>query len=171
LAGRGPLVELVHDYCRRLHQNGLFRWKDEPYTFGRLHDGTRIADCMRRYYRDSAPAQERAGADPFAHDHAYLNEPALDDRGILLTRLMHHVWESRPDVRRAFPFLSGRDRSGYALWFINDFAPKQGVPDRFVDPIRRSLAPSFARRGARFVARRVLPASWLQRLRNARASA
>ena len=36
-----------------------------------------------------------------------------------LDRLMHHIYHSRPDLRRAFPSPHGRDRLSYRVWLLS----------------------------------------------------
>src|SRR5208283_1390962 len=107
-------------------------------------DGTPVADCMRSFYRDSPEAQARAGTDPFAHDHEYLNEPMTNDDGVPITRLMKHLWEQDPDVRVTFPDPYGISRVAYARWFVCVQARAAGIPERFVAPVRQALARVWA---------------------------
>jgi glycosyltransferase involved in cell wall biosynthesis len=147
LGDLGPLQQLVHDYCDRLRRNGLQRWRTAPYGFGALSDGTLIADCMRSFYCASEEAQVRAGPDPFRRRHNYLNESAVADGGVLVTKLMSHVWEASRDVQRGFPNPMASCSSGdpgtrraFAVWYVRVFAPRAGLAERFVAPVRAALA-------------------------------
>jgi glycosyltransferase involved in cell wall biosynthesis len=140
----GPVKQLVNDYCRLLHQNGLEQCRRQPYAFGFLRDGTPVADCMRSYYRDNPEAQARAGADPFAHDHEYLNEPVTEDVGVPVTKLMKHVWDHDADLRKTFPDLFGSSRLAYAHWFVKVQARTSGIPERFVAPVRQAVGRAWA---------------------------
>ena len=75
----------------------------------------------------------------FAHAHDYLNEAWAGRQRSLVTRLMRHLWESRPDLQEAYPDLGGADAEDFARHFVAELAAEASVPERFVSPARDAL--------------------------------
>jgi hypothetical protein len=51
-----------------------------------------------------------------------------------ITRLGSHLYRLRPDVRRAFPELFGRDRAGFIGW-LREHAPQEfDLPSQLLTP-------------------------------------
>lgn len=142
-----PVVaELARDYGARLiaHAEG----PAPDYGFGTLADGSAIPDALRHCYRSTTAAQALAGDDPFAYHHAYANEPWPAPDRPLVTRLMRHVWESRPDLQEAFPEPGAASRAAFAHAFVNSVAPEMRLAERWVAPVRASIALGAPARGA-----------------------
>jgi len=139
LTNLGDCGELVRSYCRTVLENGWEACRGWPFAFGMLNDGTPIPQCMRRSYRSQPDIIRRVGDNPFLHSHDYLNESWDGARQPLVTRLMHQVWESRHDLRNAFPDLQGISRENYASHFVEIGARHEGIPEPFVAPVRKSL--------------------------------
>lgn len=136
LPGCRPLVE---DYCRRVLANGWEECRHWPYAYGATANGTPIARAARRLYRSNPEAMARAGDDPFRDGGDYPNEPFDAGREPLVTRLMRAVWESRDDLRRAFPDLAGNSRETFVAHFLAHVAGEEGIAEAFVEPVRESL--------------------------------
>jgi glycosyltransferase involved in cell wall biosynthesis len=61
---------------------------------------------------------------------AYFNRPApivSPDDEVLVTRLMHYVWSSRPDLQQHFDVTSPQGRVGLHNWFMGSFERDYGV--------------------------------------------
>lgn len=132
--------QLVQDYCKATLSNGLDTCKNWRYAFATLKDGTPIADCMRHYYRSFPEVQQHVGADPFQHDHAYLNQPWDNQGGPLVTSLMRFIWESQVPLQRSFPDISGAWRYDFVDCFVSRVSSWESLPERYVAPARASLA-------------------------------
>ena len=140
----GETRRLVLEYRDRVLSNGYEEWRRRSYAFARFADGEPIADEVRSLYRKDPEVQEAGGDDPFQLGADWFNQPARSApvSGPLVTRLMRHVWESRPDLQRSFPDLEGRDRRDFVFWFVSKVAAEHALPEAYVAPARRSLAGS-----------------------------
>jgi hypothetical protein len=72
--------------------------------------------------------------DPFNATQAgsfadWLNE-SPEDNGV--TRLWRAIYEERPDVRRAFPNISGSNRRAFLRWTEKFGAREHGIAARFL---------------------------------------
>ncbi len=135
----GPAGALLDRYRRAMLGNGWESCRGWPYAYGALRDGTAISDSMRRYYRTHPLVWPRAGPDPFAAPHDYLNEPWGGAAGPLVTRLMRQVWEERTDLQQAFPDIDGAWREDFVRHFMEESATQAGIADRFIEPVREAL--------------------------------
>ena len=60
----------------------------------------------------------------------------------VITRLMHYIWASRPDLRQLFDLSTRRGRSGLRNWYLGSFEREYGLPpeppqltdERILDP-------------------------------------
>lgn len=71
--------------------------------------------------------------------YAWLNEPAqlgTDGSSVpLVSNLAAFIYNERPDLRRAFPDLSGPDRVGFVDWFIEHGRSEYRLHDAFLEPV------------------------------------
>jgi hypothetical protein len=135
-----PIVrELVESYIKTLTENGRQKCVEWPHGFGRLANGTLICHVARAVYRENPEIEERAGPDPFAHGHDYLNEPCLGNEAPIVTRLMLALWTSTPELQRTFPDIGGSSRIAYAQAFVQRIALVERIPEAYVKPVRDSL--------------------------------
>lgn len=58
---------------------------------------------------------------------------------VFLSRLAHHIYQTRPDLQQLFRDLSGPSRLGYADWFICNAGPEYSIDRRLVTPTRNAL--------------------------------
>ena len=67
-----------------------------------------------------------------------LNEPArLSESG--LTVLAQYVYESRPDLQRAFPEVGGKDQAAFLIWFLTSGRDDYSLSEEYLVPIRERL--------------------------------
>jgi glycosyltransferase involved in cell wall biosynthesis len=141
LESLGKGQELALDYCQRVVDNGLEKCRKWPYAWAHFPDGAEIVDEVRALYREDIAVHEDRGTDPFELGAAYFNESigAAWRGGPLVTRLMHHVWNTRLDLQLHFPDLDGSARRDFVNWFVNNAAVEHALPEAYIEPARRSL--------------------------------
>jgi glycosyltransferase involved in cell wall biosynthesis len=141
LESLGKGQELALDYCQRVVDNGLEKCRKWPYAWAHFPDGAEIVDEVRALYREDIAVHEDGGTDPFELGAAYFNESigAAWRGGPLVTRLMHHVWNTRLDLQLHFPDLDGSARRDFVNWFVNNAAVEHALPEAYIEPARRSL--------------------------------
>ena len=71
----------------------------------------------------------------------WLNEPAdADGPGrVLITRLAAEIYRRQADLRAEFADPMGRDRSRFAVWFVQVGGRELGLADCFLAPVRAAL--------------------------------
>jgi glycosyltransferase involved in cell wall biosynthesis len=131
------LAELCRRYAEACIQRGYADARTWPYDFNALPDGTRVDRYARRLYQDALDAGRlnRAIFDPEGADAliSYLNEPSDVSNGNGgVTRYLRAIYDSRPDLQRAFPDLAGADGTKLVRW-------AHGSKDEV--PIPESLLP------------------------------
>ncbi len=141
------VAALVRDYVAANRANGAAVCRTWPYAFGFLSDGSPISAVMRQFYRSQPALRDVVGSDPFAHSHDYLNRPWGTRTQPLVTCLMRHVWESRGDLQSAFPDIDVSHRIDFARWFVDDHDIGVNFADRFLAPVRESIAANLAAGG------------------------
>lgn len=114
IADAGGASQLVAAYLARVSENGHSHWSSIPYAYGKFLDGTSIAPVMRRVPDAGAQGFEQSNPGWW---HAP-SEHADQAPGIIITRFMLAVHESRADLRAAFPLSSERGRAAFHAWFL-----------------------------------------------------
>jgi hypothetical protein len=134
----GPAAALFDRYVRLLEAEGYQASKDWPYTYESFDNGVRIPNLARRMYLEMEGTVEVFG-DPFqtAGNHSYfhwLNEPIRQPRGSrrAVTRLWDTVYQSRPDLKLAFPDIVGADHDAYLSWMARDGIRDHAIPEVFL---------------------------------------
>ncbi len=144
-----PVVKTLFDgYVERLRANGYDTVKNWPYAYsGRHVAGVELPDVARALWRRvevSDPAWEppgvAAGKEFIPALLDWLNEPVDDSRVLPITRLAMEVYHRRPDVQRVFPDVLGRDRVGFARWFVEHGKEELNIDEFFVRPLAAPLA-------------------------------
>ncbi|MES2818609.1 MAG: glycosyltransferase [Pseudomonadota bacterium] len=137
-----PLRELCEFYEQALIRNGIAHFKTLPYAFSHFADATPVPDSARRVIRTSDLLN---GIDFFdvqqcPRIHAVLNRAIPSHKGgITMTALALSLWESRADLREAFPAVESFDSIRFAEWFL-DAAPREaGFTDIYLAPVRLEL--------------------------------
>jgi glycosyltransferase involved in cell wall biosynthesis/SAM-dependent methyltransferase len=114
------LQDLCDAYGDALLAAGFEQVRRLPYEHDVLPSGVRLTKQMRALYRAGvevgecpeslfAPAGERRFL-------AWLNEPAEQAPGI--SRFLHALWLSRPDLQRVYPRVPDGDVGGYVGWCV-----------------------------------------------------
>jgi GT2 family glycosyltransferase/glycosyltransferase involved in cell wall biosynthesis/septal ring factor EnvC (AmiA/AmiB activator) len=74
----------------------------------------------------------------------YLSLPAdeaFDDDGYFITRFMHYIWRSRPDLHRLFDLNDREGRLAYCKWFLLEASREYGLsPEAYPDELLDKLA-------------------------------
>ena len=120
LADHSALARLCAEYASELQANGHAEHRSAPYPYEGLADGTRLDKRLRRLYRDG----EREGAfrrSPFTAEGTeefldWVNEPVDPGAAQGVTRLFHDLYDERPDLKGAWPNLSGEDGRSLVDW-------------------------------------------------------
>jgi GT2 family glycosyltransferase/glycosyltransferase involved in cell wall biosynthesis len=75
---------------------------------------------------------------------AYLSSPAdmhFDDDGYFVTRFMYYIWQSRPDLKRAFDLRDKASRLEYCKWFLLEASREYGLSaEAYPDDLLARLA-------------------------------
>lgn len=144
---KGPhgtaLRELCTLYEEALTHNGIAHFKALPYAFSHFADGTPVPSSARRLIRTSDALNGVDFFDPqqCPRTHTVLNRAMPSNKGgITLTTLALSLWESRADLRDAFPAVESFDSIRFAEWLL-DAAPREaGFTEIYLEPIRAELA-------------------------------
>jgi hypothetical protein len=140
--------ELCDGYRASLQGNGYAETLESiPYGFAKMADGTKISPAMRTLYRDAWVKAERGDtlgptgnrptvAPPHAFDadggqalREWLAGPPDDAPvGTALSRLVQAVWDSRPDLKTAFPLPHSRDAAPFRSWCASSGVTEASLP-------------------------------------------
>lgn len=145
-----PLRALCDGYDQALVRNGIERFQKLPYAFGRLVDGTPVPDSARRLIRTSPRFDgiDFLDAAQCGRIHAEFNRAVTGGRGaVTLTALAIALWESRTDLREAFPEVDGNDGARYAAWLLGSAGREAGFDEAHLAPIRLALAQALVEPG------------------------
>lgn len=175
------LTRICAEYAEDLLRNGFEQAHEWPYGWNLMANGDRLDAAARRVHREAAEAGEFAdsvftehGAERFV---AYLREPAGGDRTeVTVNRYAQAVWDARPDFRRLFPDIEGRNGAEFVHWLdvtaydtgiVADFLPhaprpagppREQVPQVQVEPGINVVGYLSSSRGVGEAARQVLAA-------------
>ncbi|MCP2169061.1 FkbM family methyltransferase [Goodfellowiella coeruleoviolacea] len=159
LSEHPELRRICDEYGRALQDAGYRRSLDDiPYGFNALADGTKLTPRMRRLYRDAWVRAEKAiaeragserpgrgedeqipppafGPDRGAAFRAWLTSPSTQAQASAgLNRLVMSVWDSRVDLRMAFPQPCGADAENFRHWCRNS-GPAEGMLPEWALPV------------------------------------
>ena len=131
LGADGPLRELCDAYAEALIEAGYEQVRDLPYEHDTLPSGIRLSRTMRALYRAGVEAgacpESVFTADGEARLLAWLNEPAPDAPRV--SRFLHGLWSSRPDLQRASAGVERGEVDGYLDWCVAHGRGEVGIPD------------------------------------------
>lgn len=139
----GELRDLVFEYTDKVEANAHVRFKETPYRYGFLTDGTPVTQDMRSIYaREMAPS-EATYTELFSpvfdlYNRASPRVPAFE--GIPFTRMMDQVWLSRRDLQTAFDVTTRDGQRGFLNWYVDTAAREHRVSEPCIAPIRRAKA-------------------------------
>lgn len=116
--GIGELRRLYDIYRDEVRANGMGSGPSYRYSFDHDAAGRRIAPVLRQFYR-SEMAETPQPAMSLDRIIACANEPASEVRplpGVVITRLVHRIWKSRPDLQAAFDLNAEQGQRGLLDW-------------------------------------------------------
>jgi hypothetical protein len=133
----GPARFVFERYRRALDAEGYQLTRRWPYAYGAFDNGVPIPDFVRHLYRQEGDGVARFG-DPRCTStrnsyYDWLNEPVAGTSGAV-TRLWQAVYDSRSDVRRAFPDIAGADQAGFLAWTVTSGLGEHGIPEALLAP-------------------------------------
>ncbi|MBC7768803.1 MAG: hypothetical protein H7124_08445 [Phycisphaerales bacterium] len=134
----GALRGLYDAYRDLVRENGMGSGPNYRYSFDYDAQGRRVAPVLRQLYRDEIAGDHPQVSPDAERIYSLANEPAPDVQrfaGPLVTRLMHRIWKSRPDLQAAFDLNSEAGQRGLEDWCRHTFAREYALDDRF-HPLR-----------------------------------
>ncbi|NUU35665.1 glycosyltransferase family 4 protein [Pseudomonas sp. C2B4] len=136
------LRDICTFYEQALQRNGIERFKRLPYAFSKFADGVPVPDAARRLIRTSNRLTDINffDASQCPRIHAELNRLVAPSRdGIALTVLAIALWESRADLRNAFPAVESIDSPRFGEWLLESAARDSGFSEIYLQPVRSEL--------------------------------
>lgn len=120
MAEHPALAPVLEDYAQALVAAGVEKAAGRPAVATHDHR-RRPLDVLRRGWARAAHAHGELDTDPATNAGteqlaAWLSVPATRGSGAGLTRQHELIWESRIDLRGAYPQLDGPDGPGFAGW-------------------------------------------------------
>ena len=122
------IAKLLDSYAKRVKANGFAEASSTPYGYGRFSNGVPLDSYSRSALRAARlsgirfPDPNEAQAQPSAW--RFLNGRADEDAGprvaMPLTRYLYAVWQTRADLKAAFPDVLGADRERFYHWLLHD---------------------------------------------------
>lgn len=145
VSGDQALTRICAEYAEDLLRNGFEEAHGWPYGWDLMANGERLDAAARRVHREAAEAGEftdsvftEQGAKRFV---AFLREPAGGDRTeVTVNRYAKAVWDARPDFRRIFPDIHGRNGAEYVHW-LDVTAYDTGINAEFLPHAPRPAGP------------------------------
>lgn len=131
------LKRICDEYGEALRDNGYAETTKWPYGWNLAADGIKLDKIARGLYREGVEEGrfedsvfEEPGAGKF-HDH--LIETVAGREGIAISRYAATLWESRDDLREAYPDLNGLSAEGFVRW-LHEFGPETGASQELLTP-------------------------------------
>lgn len=124
------------EYVADLERAGIDATSRLEYGWARLPSGVTLNRHIRRLYRTALLAHERQRGPepvhPFDTQRAgqfidWLNEQDPDGPPGL-SRYLHSVYKSRPDLQEAFPRVDREDADAYRAWLVRDGIAEENIP-------------------------------------------
>lgn len=115
----GELRQLYDIYRDEVRANGFGSGPDYRYSFDYDARGRRMAPILRQFYREEMASAGPHHAPDTDRLIALANEDAPGLRhvaGARVTRLMHRIWASRPDLQAAFDLATENGQLGLVNW-------------------------------------------------------
>jgi len=140
------LIRICDEYGAALKESGYEEAATWSYGWDRTANGLKIDRIARGLFRDGVETGRfkesiftDAGAEKFKD---YLTETVAGHGDAEIGRYAAVLWESRPDLREAYPDLNGPAASGFLEW-LHVFGPETGVSQELLTPgsTRHDAAP------------------------------
>ena len=123
LATIGDAARLFERYRDLVLSAGYHEAKPWPYAYARFDNDAPIPGTARSLYHSLSVARRWRFGDPFATAgkdsfFRWLNQPHLtsQQKPPYLSRLLFHLYQTRPDLRRTYPDVAGRDFPAFCSW-------------------------------------------------------
>lgn len=140
LSGNPELRALCDEYGAALRAAGYAETLDSiPYGFAKFADGSPIPKPARRIFRDGWIKAERDKTEPPPHAYGadggqalreWLASPADQAQAAAgLNRLTMSIWESRADLRMAFPHPFREDAENFRIWCAGSGMAEAGLSE------------------------------------------
>ena len=130
LAGNAALQRICDAYGELLKESGYEEAAKWPYGWDTTANGVKIDRIAREMYRDGVDTgrfQESIFDEPGARKFRdYLTETVTGGGETSVTRYAATLWEERPDLRAAYPDISGSGAAGFVDW-LHAFGTETGV--------------------------------------------
>ena len=140
----GDAAQLYHRYSDLVVAAGYHEAKPWPYVYACFDNGVAIPEMARSLYHAQSPARRQRFGDPFAADGAgsffnWLNRPQT--KGVrtppYLTRLLFHLYQTRPDLRRIFPDVERKDFPAFCSWLADFGRHEFKLDEAFLQTLHR----------------------------------
>jgi glycosyltransferase involved in cell wall biosynthesis len=130
LAADPALQRICDRYGALLKENGYEEAAKWPYGWDTTANGVKIDRIAREMYRDGVDTGrfrdsifDEPGAGVFRD---YLTETVEGGGEASVTRYAATLWEERPDLRAAYPDITGAGAGGFVRW-LHEFGAETGV--------------------------------------------
>ncbi|MBR7798710.1 glycosyltransferase family 4 protein [Undibacterium fentianense] len=130
----GDAKKLALIYAEKVKNQGLVEARKCRYAFGEFSDGTPIPNALRVLYREDSEVRFQAGENPFEGASFFIHGESGD-----MPVILRAVWIEHAHLQKAFPNPLSTHRLAYYQWFTDHGAVEIGIPEIYVDPIRRAL--------------------------------
>ena len=127
-----PLTDILDLYADAQMRHGLETCGRWTYGYGAFDNGVPIHPLLRRIYSDLESYQQTSFGDPFRSTgrNSFLEWATRTDPTTSMSPFLMKVYESRPDVIRAFPDVHHTDREAFLAW-----ACTSGADEMDYDPV------------------------------------
>ena len=133
----GPARHVFDRFRAALDDEGFAETSMWPYAYGAFDDGVPVPDLARALYLTMSDRERFGDPRRTGGPHSYMQWLNEDVDGVLphpqpVTRLWHAVYESRPDLRHAFPDVRGADRQAFLNWTVQCGAQEHCISQAFL---------------------------------------
>ena len=153
------LAGLLAQYAQAVMAEGHETSRRWPYEFSALGDGTPLDDKLRNLFDEYATEHDDDVPSPFTlagtqRFDDWLRQPA-PGAPPQISRALAQVYEDRPDVRGAFPDISGPDLARFLKWAEQDGGSEEPVLARLKErglsaqAVRATTTPSGGKKARR----------------------
>jgi glycosyltransferase involved in cell wall biosynthesis len=131
------LGKICSEYGALLKECGYEEAAVWPYGWAETAGGLKIDRIARGLFREGVESGRFADSlfDPAgaAKFEDYLTQTVAGSNGARVGRYASVLWESRPDLREAYPDLNGPAAAGFVEW-LHEFGPETGVSQELLTP-------------------------------------
>jgi glycosyltransferase involved in cell wall biosynthesis len=130
LRSDAALSRICDEYGEELFDQGFEEAIAWSYGWSEAADGMKLDQIVRELYREGVESgrfTDNVFAGPGAARFAeYLSATVYNGGSAPVSRLATALWESRPDLRKAYPDIEGENAAGYLDW-IRRFGGETGL--------------------------------------------